>query len=361
MHRAAGRLWGLWDRPRWIVLTALTFAAAWGGLHLSTQDDVRHQQALDPALRQEQARIQDLIGFAVGTQFYLVQAADEETALQRQETLGQRLESLQSQGALSGWSAPARFLPSLARRADNARLAQERLIAPHLPDHARAIGLPPDAVIPSAAPPARLADLVETGALPLLSGLVLDRGLHVATLDNPTDLPRLAEATAGLDGVRFVDPTADIGALLERYRHRAVWVLLASAAAIAPLLCWRYGLRGGLFVLAPPLLSILAAPLLLAAFGAPFSFFSAMALILVLSVGVDYAVFCAEAGESRDPITMVANWLATLTTMLSFGLLAFSRVAAVHAFGLTMLAGLSLSILFAPLAGRAQPTRGVRS
>ncbi len=359
--RAAGQFWGLWDRPRAPFLAVLLLAAVWGGFHLSTQDDVRRQQSLDPVLRQEQSRIQDLIGFGVGTQFYLVRAADEETALRREEALGQRLDALVAQGALAGWTAPARFLPSAARRTADAQLVRERLTAPHLADYARAIGLPPDAAAPPAPGDARLAELAGTGALPLLSDLILEPGLHVATLDAPTDLARLAAAADGLEGVGFVDPTADVGALLERYRHRAVWVLLASAAAIAPLLCWRYGLRGGLLALFPPVLSILAAPLLLAACGAAFSFFSAMALILVLSVGVDYAVFCAESGESRDPVTALANGLATLTTMLSFGLLAFSRVAAVHAFGQTMLAGLALAILFAPLAGRARPMRGPRT
>jgi predicted exporter len=358
--RAAEKFWGIWDRPRLPFLAVLILAAVWGGLHVSTLDDVRHQQSLDPTLRREQARIQELIGIGIGSQFYLVQAADEETALQREEALGQRLDALIPEGALSGWNAPARFLPSAARRTDSARLVEERLIEDHLPEYARAIGLPPDAGSPPSVADVRLAELDATGALPLLPDLVLDHGLHVVTLDNPADLPLLAEAANGLEGVRFVDPTADIGALLERYRHRAIWVLLASAATIAPLLCWRYGLRGGLFTLAPPGLSILAAPLLLAAFGTAFSFFSAMALILVLSVGVDYAVFCAEAGERRDPVTVVANWLAALTTLLSFGLLAFSRVAAVHAFGLTMLAGLALAILFAPLAGRARPIRGFR-
>ena len=42
-----------------------------------------------------------------------------------------------------------------------------------------------------------------------------------------------------------------------------------------------------------------------------------------------------------------------LTTLLSFGLLAFSSVRGVQSFGLTMLIGVLLSFLLAPLAGRA--------
>jgi predicted exporter len=49
--------------------------------------------------------------------------------------------------------------------------------------------------------------------------------------------------------------------------------------------------------------------------------------------------------------------LATITTILSFGLLAFSDVAGIRSFGAVMLVGIALSALFAPLAGRVRPRR----
>jgi predicted exporter len=76
-----------------------------------------------------------------------------------------------------------------------------------------------------------------------------------------------------------------------------------------------------------------------------------MALVLVLSVGVDYSVFCSESRDERKPVTTLAIALAALSTIFSFGLLAFSRVTVVHAFGVTMLIGIVLAFLFAPAAG----------
>jgi predicted exporter len=84
-----------------------------------------------------------------------------------------------------------------------------------------------------------------------------------------------------------------------------------------------------------------------------FTFFNAMAMVLILSIGVDYSVFCAETSGARKPVTALAIALAALSTILSFGMLAFSRVFAVHAFGVTMLIGISLAFLFAPAAGDA--------
>jgi predicted exporter len=75
-----------------------------------------------------------------------------------------------------------------------------------------------------------------------------------------------------------------------------------------------------------------------------------MALVLVLSIGVDYSIFLAETSSQRQRVTMLAVVMAAATTLLSFGLLALSSVQAVHAFGTTMLIGILLAFLFSPLA-----------
>ena len=74
-----------------------------------------------------------------------------------------------------------------------------------------------------------------------------------------------------------------------------------------------------------------------------------MALVLVLAIGVDYAVFCAEAKKDYKIVTMLAVAMAACTALMSFGLLALSDVTAVHAFGTTMTVGIFLAFLLAPL------------
>jgi len=123
---------------------------------------------------------------------------------------------------------------------------------------------------------------------------------------------------------------------------------------MVPLLAVRHGWRGGLRIMAPPSAAVVQAPALLALCGLPFTFFAAMALVLVLAIGVDYAIFCAEDGDG-EAATLTAVTLATLTTMLSFGLLAFSHTAAVQTFGITMLTGIAIAFLAAPGAASKRP------
>ena len=114
---------------------------------------------------------------------------------------------------------------------------------------------------------------------------------------------------------------------------------------------WRHGWPGAARVLAPALAAVAATPALLALAGLPFSFFAAMALVLLLSLATDYAVFCAEDRDG-DPVTLVSVWLAMASTLLSFGLLALSAVPAVRAFGATMLVGVALAFALAPWAAK---------
>jgi len=80
--------------------------------------------------------------------------------------------------------------------------------------------------------------------------------------------------------------------------------------------------------------------------------------VLVLSVAVDYAVFCAEADAVYKPVALLGVSMAMASTVLSFGLLERSQVAAVHAVGSTMLLGVVLAFLLAPMAGRRPEGEG---
>ncbi|HXP98089.1 MAG TPA: hypothetical protein VN809_15345 [Telmatospirillum sp.] len=346
-------------RPRRLAFALLTLAALAGLFRLHADDDVRHMQALSGDLLAQQERILRLIGDAAGGQFFLIQAADEEAALRDEEALIDALRPLVAEGALRNFQALARYVPSAARQRENRQLVRHVLETPLLERQLAQLHLDPT---PGAADQADDDQQVLTpgqalspgGPLGVLSSLDLGRPdgttTHVVTLEGVTQLERVAQAGAGMRDVRFVDPTASFTTLLGKYRNRAILLIVLSAVLMAPLLIWRHGLIRGLRLLAPPLLAVALTPALRALGGGAFTFFDAMALVLVLSVGVDYAVFCAETSGERRPVTMVAIAMAACTALMSFGLLALSHVAAVHAFGSTMSIGILLAFLLAPMA-----------
>jgi predicted exporter len=358
MLALADRFLSFWEagRLRIAVAAVLGIAGLAGLPWLHSDDDVRKMQSLSPALVAQQERLQRLVGVTGGNQFFLVQAADDEAALRQEEALIARLRPLVSSHMLAGFLASAQFVPSAARQQDNRRLVAERL-DPLMAQQVHELGLiRPPAPVESDAPVLTLAEAVSgNGVLASLRVLTPEAGTHVVSLDGVASVGEVALAAAGLEGVHFIDPAGQFSDLLGKYRWRAMALLVLSALLMGLLLALRYGRRGAAWIMLPPLLAVAMAPALRALAGSAFTFFDAMGLVLALSIGVDYAIFCAESTGARQKVTMLAVALAACTALLSFGLLALSRVAAVHAFGMTMLIGILLAFLFSPIARRGRP------
>lgn len=84
-----------------------------------------------------------------------------------------------------------------------------------------------------------------------------------------------------------------------------------------------------------------------------FNLFHVLALLLVLGIGIDYTLFFAEAQKQWQP-TLLAILLSACTTLLSFGLLAWSETPLLRSFGLTVLFGMSTAFIFSPIAVHVQ-------
>ena len=69
----------------------------------------------------------------------------------------------------------------------------------------------------------------------------------------------------------------------------------------------------------------------------PMTLFTALGCVLLLGLGVDYGIFLTARPD--DGRTSAAVLFSGVTTMLSFGLLAFSSTPALSSFGLTLLVG----------------------
>jgi predicted exporter len=339
------------SRGTWVLATATALFASGGLAQLRASDDLRQLQSSPAALMQDQRDLARLVGAPSPGQFFLVSGATAEQVLQREEALTARLDLLVANGALAGYRALSDWLPSQARqRADaaltgrvepallagiNAALG-ESLARPAFA--AAALTLEHWLAQPVSAP-ARGLWLGDIGGGTQASVVML-RGL-----DGAAQLPRLQAAGAGLDGVHWVDRTADISSLLGRYRLTMSWLLVLGHAAVLLALAARYGTaawRAWLPTAAASLLCIAA----LGWLGQPLQLFNVLALALLLGVGVDYGVFLLE--HRGDGSAWLAVVLGAASTWLAFGLLALSGTPALRAFGLTLLIGLPLVALLAP-------------
>src|SRR5690606_17238411 len=92
---------------------------------LRADDDLRSLQSSPPALMAQQIEVGRLLGMPSPAQFFLVQGADAEQVLQREQVLVARLDALEAQGRVGGHQAISDWWPSRARQdADAALTAQ---------------------------------------------------------------------------------------------------------------------------------------------------------------------------------------------------------------------------------------------
>ncbi|WP_373976318.1 hypothetical protein NT239_05980 [Chitinibacter sp. SCUT-21] len=344
-------------------LLLLLIPALYGLSQLRANDDVHSFYAVDAKLAQMEQRIKALFAHAPENQFYLVEGRSADEVLQREQQLLQQLQPLLASEEISAARALSQNLPSIATQNDNIRTLQTALANPAYRAWLQELGLS-DAAIANdqaalaAAQPVSLAqwlasDLGRADALLWLGQT--ERGYaSLVLLSNIKD--KAALAAIKVDGVRFVDRVNDLSALMARYRDLALGLTAASLLAMWLVMAPRHGWQGASLIMLPSLMAAMGALALFGIIGIALNIFSAFALLIVLALGIDYAIFFRESGEESH-CAMLGVCLDSSTTLLSFGLLAASSLPAAQSFGLMVLFGISLALLFAPLARVPAPPK----
>ena len=360
--RALERWSGMLGGRRGLAVAALALLACIPGwLAVRPNDDVRLLVPRQPELALQDAAIRAATGFDAGSRFFLVRGADGEDVLLKETALTRRLRELEAAGALAGHQAVSDFVPPRAVQEANRALLRKHAFADSgaLTRTLLEVGFRTEAAkkLPGefarAAEPVTVADWLASPLSTPFRHLWAPAGegvpASVVTLTGERDAARVARAGAGLEGVMLVDKAASVSQLLGWYRAWAGPGLAAAALMMLIVLMLRYGARSALAVLLPV---VLAEAISLAVFGysgVPLTLFAVVGWMLGLGIGVNYSIFLRE-GIDRPGATAMAVMLSACTTLLGFGLLAFSGVPALRHFGLALATTIGGSLLLAPLA-----------
>ncbi|MFC4272520.1 hypothetical protein GQF03_11305 [Sneathiella chungangensis] len=347
-----------WWRPehrkwRYLLVSLLVLAGLFGATRIVVDDDVRRLQSLPQALQAEEQAIRLLAGIENQTHRFFVRGSNTEEVLQTEEALAIDLAALRASGKIGNYRMISQFVPSRVRQLENQKLIDETLM-PKLDEQMAVIGL-------SGAPPYHRADGVLTldqlsaAALPGLfsqlriyttPGIVV----HAVTLSGVNDRTALSALAEKSENIALISQADSLSKTFGAYRLRALIMLAIAYCVVWVFLSLRYGIFGSIKVMMPSMSAVLLAPCLLALTGEPFTFFNAMSLMLIFAIGLDYALFNRESSGERQRRAMLANGLSTISTLLAFGLLSLSETFAIHAFGITILVGITLAYVLAPLA-----------
>ncbi len=337
-------------------LILLLIPLLYGLSQLRADDHLQRFYTVDPALGQMEQRIKTLFRHAPESQFFLIEGRSADQVLQREQALLTQLSPLLANNTISATRSLSQHLPDTASQAQRLHVLKTALSAPQYSAWLRELGLSEAAIAAdqmalAQAQPVNIeqwlkSDLGRADAMLWLGQT--ERGfaslLLVSNIQDKTALAAIA-----LDGVRFVDRVNDLSELMARYRNIALLLTALSLLLMAALMTPRHGWRGAALIILPSVLAALGALALFGILGIALNIFSAFALLIVLALGIDYAIFFRESGEEAHQ-AMLGVTLDSSTTLLSFGLLAMSSLPAAQSFGMMVLFGITLAFIFAPMA-----------
>lgn len=300
----------------------------------------------------------------------VVNAPDPDAALAASEKISVVLQHSIQQKWLAGFESPAVYLPSLAtQRARQAAIPENGVLRENLLEAQRGLPFRAGLFEPF------LHDAAAARVQPLLDGA----SLHGSGLGLKIDsllVKRTGGGTTGwtamlpLRGVTdaaaiarelgllanppavLVDLKHESDALYQTYRREVITYALAGIGAIVLLLLASLRSPRRVFaVLAPLATAVIVTFGLMVLGGNPLTIFHLVGLLLVVAVGSNYALFFerqAATLQERERTT-VSLLFANVTTVIGFGLLAFSAVPVLHAIGSTVAIGAVLSLAFSAI------------
>lgn len=344
------------------AVVALGLAVA-GVPRLHWNDDPAALSGLDAALVRQDASVRAQVsGMDLG-RFVVARGRTEQQALERSSRVQSALERARAAGELRSHYGLVGLVPPVsAQRASLAALRDPALPARVDAAFARE-GFRPGAIAPLvvayASPsrqPLRFEDVARSalGARVRSLRVSLPDGVAVLTLvGGVRDPVALARRVERVEGARLFDRARFVSRALGSWRRHTLELLVAGLLAVLGLVVVRYRrLRPALAAFCPAVLAAAAALGVLGLFGVDANLMALVGLVLVLSLGVDYGVFVVEQRQSAEalPASLLGIVLASVTTVLSFGLLAASSSPALRALGLVVGVGCALGLVLAPVA-----------
>ncbi len=299
----------------------------------------------------------------------VLHGASQEEVLQRSESAAPLLRRWVENELLTGFDLPSLYLPSKEmQRIRRAALPPPAVLSASLTEALNGLPFRPGLFEPflrdieQARTGAfmEMVDLDPSALFQKVSALLIQSGREWAGLV-PLRGVKSGSALAdhitseGGSGLTFLDLKSEAGRLVNGYRNESLRLTMLGIVAITGLL-WS-GLRDMALVgrvLLPPLLAIVYVVTILTLIGEQLSLFHLVSLLLVLGIGLNYALFFNRpfADEDERRRTWLSLTLCICATLSAFGALAFSHIPVLHAIGFTVGLGAAFSLLAAAILGR---------
>lgn len=344
--------YGTKTKVRMLIFIISTVILFGGGSQLTFDDNLKSFQNLNSILKQQEDKINSMLNFDGSTKFLAIKGTSVQDILKQEEAL---FPELRIRGV--SYKALATLFPSIERQENNKQLLKDKLYTPVIFDKlAQSLGQPISCDFDKLGLFASVIDLEKENLITGLKELIYTSDVDSITgrimIANEPDTADLKSLTDANPNVLYIDPALEYSKLFHLYRQLVMGLMVIILIGLFAILSYYINWQGSLSILTPITLSLLVS---IGTLGLimPLNLFHAMGLLLSLCIGVDYALFLywhkPSVSDQKKDILLMCNGLSALTTILSFGLLAFSQTKAVYSFGLSVFIGITGSFVFTTL------------
>ncbi|MCK6264372.1 MMPL family transporter [Vibrio sp. ZSDE26] len=339
-------LWVKFGVPAIIIVISLLAMTK-----IQYNDDIHQLQAMPEQLKSQEKIIANVTGMQSSQQMLVVSADSDEQLLRSLEKLDDKLIQWQESSVINGYQSLHQYTQSEYRQRNNFTLIQS-LYQTQAQDLADALQLSNVPTLDVTFTSNTLANYLESSVSEptrfLYLGQFENKVSAVVLLKEVSDTLAIEQFVNNQSNIRYLNKAQEISTLFAQYRVKIMELLGIAVLIIASVLSVRYGPKKTVMILLPSLIACLAGLAVTVLIGSTLNLFNLLALILIIGIGIDYTLFFAE--QARSQSTLLAITLSAMTTLLSFGLLSLSDTHAIHSFGITVLSGIFIAWLLAPLA-----------
>ena len=364
--------------PAWfvrVIMAVLIFAFLPGLRSLNIHTDLSSLYTMSDEIKAAEALNKKMNNTGFSPNYFIVEGKSEEEVLEREEELTERLLQAEKNNLLKSHLAISSFFPSLKTqnktfndfhrllvRQDtlhDSRIALNSSVCDYLTE----IGVQNDSLfVASLMNPPEFSTLENLNTLPqsfrslfemLWIGAVgesRDAKFYSAVFPlHVTEQFDAKKIAKNLPHVYAVRKLQNINASLTKISRTSLVLVGIAYVDVFCVLVAVYRFRVALKIVRAPILAGLFVASVFGYLGLNFNFFVIVGVILTLGIGIDYALFFKEGGR-KNQTTALAIILSTVTTLISFGSLAFSAFIPVSTFGLAVLLGILCCFLLSPLS-----------
>lgn len=323
-------------------------------------DDIRNLRMASAAEMQTDRDLRKSLGMPDISHMVLVRGATPEEVMARQWRASQALEQQVRAGRLGGYLSITDILPPPSvQQARLERIPDVAELRRRLKDALAGLPVKPDAFEPF------LEDIVkakQNGPVafeaPALHDLALMMRVPVKAGEQWVNaiqlVPPIDVQTLDVEGATLVNLREMASGIVADYRTEGLELLLIGAVCgFVIVIAGRRGLRPAFTVARVPAVAVAVTVAVLILSGTPLSFFHLLALVLVVSIGVDYELFFAgyREGPAAGEHSFGSVMLCFVSTFVVFAVLATSEIAMLHDIGLTVALGAAVSFLVTIVRG----------